>query len=130
MSNMDTIKVADGDYRIAKVSLDFVYTVYHFHRKKRNLRLLAASERSLDFSRLTTKGCKNTLTFFVRQHQFCRAEVAELVDALGSGSSGGFPVGVRVSPSAPQTNYIFRGGLAMVSPLFLFYRHLWMIVAL
>ena len=29
------------------------------------------------------------------------AEVAELVDALGSGSSRGFPVGVRVSPSAP-----------------------------
>ncbi len=29
------------------------------------------------------------------------AEVAELVDALGSGSSGGDPVGVRVSPSAP-----------------------------
>jgi hypothetical protein len=28
------------------------------------------------------------------------AEVAELVDALGSGSSGGFSVGVRVSPSA------------------------------
>ena len=30
------------------------------------------------------------------------AEVAELVDALGSGSSGGSPVRVRVSPSAPQ----------------------------
>ena len=29
------------------------------------------------------------------------AEVAELVDALGSGSSGGSPVGVRVPPSAP-----------------------------
>ena len=28
--------------------------------------------------------------------------MAELVDALGSGSSGGFPVRVRVSPSAPQ----------------------------
>ena len=50
---------------------------------------------------MTTKGCKNTLTFFIKQHQICRAEVAELVDALGSGSSGGFPVGVRVSPSAP-----------------------------
>ena len=32
---------------------------------------------------------------------FSRAEVAELVDALGSGSSGGFPVRVQVSPSAP-----------------------------
>ena len=31
-----------------------------------------------------------------------RAEVAELVDALGSGSSPGSRVGVRVSPSAPQ----------------------------
>ena len=30
------------------------------------------------------------------------AEVAELVDALGSGSSGGISVGVRVSPSAPS----------------------------
>jgi hypothetical protein len=29
------------------------------------------------------------------------AEVAELVDALGSGSSGGISVRVRVSPSAP-----------------------------
>ena len=28
--------------------------------------------------------------------------MAELVDALGSGSSQGFLVGVRVSPSAPQ----------------------------
>ena len=31
------------------------------------------------------------------------AEVAELVDALGSGSSGCISVGVRVSPSAPKT---------------------------
>ena len=31
-----------------------------------------------------------------------RAEVAELVDALGSGSSGGILVGVRLSPSAPS----------------------------
>ena len=30
------------------------------------------------------------------------AEVAELVDALGSGSSGGFPVEVRVFSSAPN----------------------------
>ena len=29
------------------------------------------------------------------------AEVAELVDALGSGSSGGFPVEVQVLSSAP-----------------------------
>ena len=29
------------------------------------------------------------------------AEVAELVDALGSGSSGCMPVGVRVPSSAP-----------------------------
>ena len=31
------------------------------------------------------------------------AEVAELVDALGSGSSRGFPVGVQISPSAPAS---------------------------
>ena len=30
------------------------------------------------------------------------AEVVELVDTLGSGSSGGSPVGVRLSPSAPN----------------------------
>ena len=35
---------------------------------------------------------------------FQRAEVAELVDALGSGSSGRMPVRVRVSPSAPWFN--------------------------
>ena len=32
---------------------------------------------------------------------FQRAEVAELVDALGSGSSARMSMGVRVSPSAP-----------------------------
>ena len=32
---------------------------------------------------------------------FQRAEVAELVDALGSGSSVCMDMGVRVSPSAP-----------------------------
>ena len=31
------------------------------------------------------------------------AEVVELVDTLGSGSSGGDPVGVRVPPSAPSS---------------------------
>ena len=30
------------------------------------------------------------------------AEVVELVDTLGSGSSGGSPVGVQISPSAPS----------------------------
>ena len=34
------------------------------------------------------------------------AEVAELVDALGSGSSGRMLVGVRLSPSAPYYIYI------------------------
>ncbi len=33
---------------------------------------------------------------------FSCAEVAELVDALGSGSSGGFPVEVQVLSSAPK----------------------------
>ena len=32
---------------------------------------------------------------------FLRAEVAELVDALGSGSSGSTPVRVQISASAP-----------------------------
>lgn len=34
------------------------------------------------------------------------AEVVELVDTLGSGSSGGSPVGVQISPSAPSKNPI------------------------
>jgi hypothetical protein len=46
---MDTIEVANGDNRVAKLSLDFVYAMYHFHRDKRNLRLLAVSENYLDF---------------------------------------------------------------------------------
>ena len=32
----------------------------------------------------------------------CCAEVVELVDTLGSGSSSGNGVGVRLSPSAPR----------------------------
>jgi hypothetical protein len=39
------------------------------------------------------------------------AEVAELVDALGSGSSPGFRVRVRVSPSAPLSICIYHNSL-------------------
>ena len=46
------------------------------------------------------------------------AEVAELVDALGSGSSGGYPVGVRVSPSAPEKKS--KGCNHRLQPFFLF----------
>ncbi len=42
---------------------------------------------------------------------FVCAEVAELVDALGSGSSPGLRVGVRVSPSAPQFISIYQYSL-------------------
>jgi len=31
---MDTIEVANGDYRVAKLSLNFVYAIYHFHGKE------------------------------------------------------------------------------------------------
>jgi hypothetical protein len=44
--------------------------------------------------RLTRSGIPNTI--------IVRAEVAELADALGSGSSGLKLVGVRVPPSAPE----------------------------
>jgi hypothetical protein len=47
------------------------------------------------------------------------AEVAELVDALGSGSSWGFPVKVRVFSSAPK----FQGCMGIYdihTTLFLF----------
>ncbi len=47
-----------------------------------------------------------------------RAEVAELVDALGSGSSGRMPVGVRLSPSAPH--YLFKALFHQKQCLFLF----------
>jgi hypothetical protein len=55
------------------------------------------------------------------------AEVAELVDALGSGSSGRTPVRVRVSPSAPEYNgpatvlpvqVLFFSGLVLSPPIF------------
>jgi hypothetical protein len=56
--------------------------------------------------------CTIRLTGFVKKDKYSnfenksilleiQAEVAELVDALGSGSSRETPVGVRVSPSAP-----------------------------
>ena len=45
---------------------------------------------------------KATLGLKIPNSNLKCAEVAELVDALGSGSSGSIPVGVRVSPSAPQ----------------------------
>ena len=44
--------------------------------------------------------------FLIEKASVC-AEVAELVDALGSGSSPGIRVGVRVSPSAPKFMYIY-----------------------
>ena len=45
------------------------------------------------------------------------AEVAELVDALGSGSSGGFPVGVQIPASAPVNS---RGYGDKPNPFFFF----------
>ena len=53
------------------------------------------------------------------QRQSQRAEVAELVDALGSGSSRGFPVGVRVSPSAPLIFLTIRYNFRYESLVFL-----------
>ena len=47
------------------------------------------------------------------------AEVAELVDALGSGSSVRTDVRVRVSPSAPLTNQGFSS-ITLGKTLFLF----------
>ena len=48
------------------------------------------------------------------------AEVAELVDALGSGSSWGFPVKVRVFSSAP-INEIKGCSHFVIAALFLFH---------
>ncbi len=61
-----------------------------------------------------------------------RAEVAELVDALGSGSSEGSLVGVRVSPSAPPKNRVRLRGLAMPAPFFIrgVRRYLWFLPVL
>ena len=46
-------------------------------------------------------GCIVTLKRLLIYCFVVNAEVAELVDALGSGSSGLMPVGVQISPSAP-----------------------------
>ena len=48
------------------------------------------------------------------------AEVAELVDALGSGSSGGSPVKVRVFSSAPATLMMKGCNRMMIAALFRF----------
>lgn len=48
---------------------------------------------------LTNELKKNNI-IKIRINQFIFAEVAELVDALGSGSSEGSLVGVQISPSA------------------------------
>ena len=47
-------------------------------------------------------GSAAELSFFLQYFFsfFFNADVVELVDTLGSGSSGGNPVGVRVPPSA------------------------------
>ena len=52
---------------------------------------------------------KEMLDKKARDEHICRrnAEVAELVDALGSGSSGGILVEVRVFSSAPLKNQGF-----------------------
>ena len=53
------------------------------------------------------RGVSTFSTFFVKNRQRAgetfSAEVAELADALGSGSSGGNPVRVQVPASAPKT---------------------------
>ena len=51
----------------------------------------------------------------VAYNKFCCAEVVELVDTLGSGSSSGNGVGVRLSPSAPMESKAGRN-----TSLFLF----------
>ena len=53
-----------------------------------------------------------------RKHIQPVAEVVELVDTLGSGSSGGFPVEVRVFSSAPFD--FSRAAIFMVAALFAF----------
>ena len=51
---------------------------------------------------------------------FTVAEVAELADALGSGSSRGNPVGVRIPPSAPYPPLKFHvrktAGIGFIFP--------------
>jgi hypothetical protein len=45
------------------------------------------------------------------------AEVAELADALDSGSSGGNAVGVRVPPSAPSFSFEALKSAVFLPPL-------------
>ena len=46
------------------------------------------------------------------------ADVAELVDALVSGTSGGNIVGVQVSPSAYKSTALFAQGFSITRPFF------------
>jgi hypothetical protein len=65
-----------------------------FYRKPIKFSLTGVKERHIKPTQRTTQLCP--------YRKLACAEVAELVDALGSGSSRGILVGVRVSPSAPK----------------------------
>jgi hypothetical protein len=58
-------------------------------------------------------------------HAFRCAEVAELVDALGSGSSARTGVGVRISPSAPMKSLGFSEFCQIRKPFFYVYASDW-----
>ena len=65
VSNMDTIKVANCKYRIAKRSRNFVYTIIYFHVDRVALHPQAFIEVRGKFYGLTNKERKNTLTLYV-----------------------------------------------------------------
>ncbi len=111
VTEMNTVKVADGDACI----LEWVFYFFKFVYKFSFARLLIFFYGELTKKVLTKIG---SASIFMRV-----AEVAELVDALGSGSSGGFLVEVRVFSSAPElTNGLLSSWYAAL--FFMFFLHL------
>ena len=90
MAAMDPVEVADCDCRIVEASVDPIDSLENFHRTRLTFEIVW---KRLDRQRLLEYDIRVFLSRLF-------AEVAELVDALGSGSSGRTAVGVRVPASA------------------------------
>ena len=93
MPKVDTIEVPQGNDWVHQLPRQAIDAENRFHVN--SPRRCVFSTKLLDF---TTKGYKIKCCRF----QLICAEVAELADALDSGSSARKGVGVQIPPSAPQ----------------------------